>query len=292
MPKSNLAHKANNFKNIFQIKNGSLPAVLTQHWRSVISETSIDSLCQPLLQYGVNYFLYVKRYVDGSQLEISSHPNWSEYYYKHEFYNIGPFKNIRRIYDSGKHFWFDRGDAFEKMYSVARESFNIDNGYTIVKKYSDCNEFFHFAGKAKNTGLINFYLNYNDVLERFILYFKDKYGDVINVAEKNKFIIQYHEEQKENTELNSHTRFQLLEIAKTMPINRYFLCEHRNTYLTSREVECVKWYITGKSAEEIAIILNISKRTVETHLEKVKKKLNCYKQSQLAGKIQTLIDIL
>lgn len=52
-------------------------------------------------------------------------------------------------------------------------------------------------------------------------------------------------------------------------------------YLSKKEIECVNWMIKGKSSSEIAGILGISKRTVETHMNNIKKKLNCYKQFQV-----------
>ncbi|WP_267426278.1 helix-turn-helix domain-containing protein [Methylobacterium sp. GC_Met_2] len=37
--------------------------------------------------------------------------------------------------------------------------------------------------------------------------------------------------------------------------------------LTAREVECLKWSAAGKTAWDISIILSISRRTVEHHLD-------------------------
>ena len=51
--------------------------------------------------------------------------------------------------------------------------------------------------------------------------------------------------------------------------------------LTHRELECIQWLIKGKSASEIALILGVTKRTIETHIENIKSKVNCYKQFQL-----------
>lgn len=52
-------------------------------------------------------------------------------------------------------------------------------------------------------------------------------------------------------------------------------------YLTERESECLKWVIHGKTSDEIAIILSISRRTVEMHLNRMKEKFNCHKLTQL-----------
>ncbi|MBY0545329.1 MAG: helix-turn-helix transcriptional regulator, partial [Gammaproteobacteria bacterium] len=69
-----------------------------------------------------------------------------------------------------------------------------------------------------------------------------------------------------------------IKCANFQEITRHYL---GNSYLTKREIECIKWSIHGKSAEEIAVIVNISRRTVETHLENIKIKFNCYNKFQL-----------
>ncbi len=51
--------------------------------------------------------------------------------------------------------------------------------------------------------------------------------------------------------------------------------------LTKKEKECIRWMIHGKSAGEIALILNVSVSTIVTHIENIKQKFQCYKQFQL-----------
>jgi len=275
-----------------RIENGIVPSVLTKYWNSISRKEEIGSLCLPLKQYGINYLLYVKRFADGSQLEVTTHPEWSEYYYKHEFYSIGPFKNIYHLYDEGRYLWISRGHQYEKLYQASREVFNIDHGYTMVYKKTNCNEFFHFGGSVDNPGLLNFYLNNNDFFERFVLYFKDKYSEGIKKAESKKFILVH-----KNFDINYIEKEYVAypyykEIKKQTPIKKYYLSERTELYLTQREIDCVKWYVLGKTAEEIAIIFTLSKRTVEGHLEKAKKKLSCLAKSQLVGKINPLVKIL
>jgi DNA-binding CsgD family transcriptional regulator len=43
--------------------------------------------------------------------------------------------------------------------------------------------------------------------------------------------------------------------------------------LTGREIECLHWAAAGKTAKEIAVILDVSERTAIAHTENAKKKL-------------------
>ena len=67
-------------------------------------------------------------------------------------------------------------------------------------------------------------------------------------------------------------------------IKRYFLDgQYSHIYFTQREYECIKLVAKGKSLKEIGISLNLSPRTVETHLEKARKKLGSVSLSELVN---------
>jgi DNA-binding CsgD family transcriptional regulator len=44
--------------------------------------------------------------------------------------------------------------------------------------------------------------------------------------------------------------------------------------LNEREADCLTWSARGKTSIEIAIILGLSKRTVDFHVENARRKLN------------------
>ncbi|SFI20043.1 helix-turn-helix transcriptional regulator [Methylobacterium brachiatum] len=50
--------------------------------------------------------------------------------------------------------------------------------------------------------------------------------------------------------------------------------------LTAREIECLKWSAAGKTAWDISVILSISRRTVEHHLESASNKLQAVSRVQ------------
>ena len=79
------------------------------------------------------------------------------------------------------------------------------------------------------------------------------------------------------------------KIALNLVLRRYYVGGvTSDTYLTLQEVECLRWYIHGKNIPEIAIILDRSPRTVETHLEHIKHKTNCFGRTQLSLRFSEL----
>jgi len=62
--------------------------------------------------------------------------------------------------------------------------------------------------------------------------------------------------------------------------------------LTPREKECAYWLFYGKTVPEIALILNVSKRTIEKFIVNIKEKFNCYTLFQLGVALAPIKDKL
>lgn len=54
--------------------------------------------------------------------------------------------------------------------------------------------------------------------------------------------------------------------------------------VTARQLECLAWVAEGKTAAEIGIILDISQRTVETHLARACEAFGVHKRVQAVVK--------
>lgn len=84
----------------------------------------------------------------------------------------------------------------------------------------------------------------------------------------------------------------VLSLRKTVYGNRqlgdqfsYIITESIPEYnLSKRQIECLFHLLRGQSANDIAITLNIGKRTAETHIDAIKCKLGCDTKSQLIDK--------
>ncbi len=58
----------------------------------------------------------------------------------------------------------------------------------------------------------------------------------------------------------------------------------RHVALNERELECLTWSARGKTSPEIASILNLSKRTVNFHIENACRKLNVSTRTEAVAK--------
>lgn len=66
-------------------------------------------------------------------------------------------------------------------------------------------------------------------------------------------------------------------------VNMLLIINHFN--FTARELDCIKFTMSGLSAKEIARKLDISYRTVELHLEHIKRKLKCNSKLEMIAKL-------
>lgn len=58
----------------------------------------------------------------------------------------------------------------------------------------------------------------------------------------------------------------------------------KDTHLSSRESECLFYLLRGKTAKQIARLLNLSPKTVEHYIENIKLKFQCQTKSELISK--------
>lgn len=261
-------------------QEGELPEKLN-HYLELISNAYIKLICEPLKKVHINFFWYAKRFKDASYIYLSNHSEWQSCYFRNHYYAISEFEDPSRDYQSGIFLW--SGLPSQEIYQILQNEFNIGQGITIVQNYQDCIEFFHFGANYNDGFIINSYLNNIEILKRFILYFKDKGWETIQAISKYRFVLPKRINPLPYRSTSGLNQDQLNEFNQLTFINRFYISNYQSDiYLTRREMECLKWYSAGKTAEEIGIILGASNRTIESHLMKVKSKLSYYKKGQLA----------
>lgn len=258
--------------------------VLKQDHVTFSSSNEIGEICHPLNKLNITSFNYVRTYDDGTQVNLSNVPEWLDHFYKNEFYRIGAFEDHPSNYQSGYSLWPQLSG--QKIFSDAREHFDIDHGITIIERYKKYCDFYYFGTRANNQGIINFYLNNLDLLKRFTFYFKDSAEGIIRKAEKEKIYIPNHfteYEKEEGLVYDSENQLRN-DFLSNIPIKNIRLTgRYEGEVISDKQAGWIIYYIEGKTAKEIAKLLGLSHRTVEGNIERLKIRLNCKSRSELVN---------
>lgn len=264
--------------------------IFTDDHISMSSGNDIQEICQPLFDFcEINYFELFRIYKDESRLVLGTRPDWIRYAYQKPPTSITGFQStdfnsssLQRICT-----WSDlpslvQNKELATMFSNiilkdARNEFNITDCITIVEFHNDYQDYFNF-GTTRNNNIMKFYFNNLDILERFIIYFKEKAALLIIEAEKSKFLLT--PPPCQNTNMHSYNnlnnirgnKFDFIEKTQVKKLN--FSGNLSGIYLTTKELDCLALHLKGETAKSAARKLNISPRTFEKHLEAIKSKLN------------------
>ncbi|MBX9585950.1 MAG: helix-turn-helix transcriptional regulator [Gammaproteobacteria bacterium] len=161
---------------------------------------------------------------------------------------------------------------------IAKEKFNILNPMMITRKYDDHIEAFGFD--LHNEKPYETYLHNLDVFENFIHYYKDRASKIIHAANQRCILInpKYHK-QKMNTKGVPLTNKNLRKVPN---LKRYYIqYKNADVVLSEKEFHCLSLLAHGKKGKTIAAEMNISLRTVETYIERIKVKFHLSQREDL-----------
>ncbi len=155
---------------------------------------------------------------------------------------------------------------------------NLWNGLSVYVKSSDYVDIYDFTPTQENCDAKHFLLNNRTFVHDFIKIYTHRY----------KHTIDNHSEEIRGT---LGCKKPIDPEANTSNQNRYLLQEQKDKLLvdkkgktiivTHRQYECAYYLSIGKTAKEMAIILGLSHRTVEKHIDQLKEKLDLYSKSEL-----------
>jgi LuxR family quorum-sensing system transcriptional regulator SolR len=257
------------------INNGLID--LITHF-SIVTADKVSKIIKPFTSaFNIKHFRYLKLYNDGSRVLLSNYADCTRFYYEQGHYK-------KMWYDGefpehlieGWHLWdmmriINYGSEVSPFEKEINHLLHLSHGLTYIKQGIGFYEIYTFDGNSPSIYQID-----KKILLHFIFFFKEQARKLISRGEQEKIIIEL-----ENP-LKNYNKDKIINKFENMHINRYYLSgKYEGIYLTSKEVQCIYWLLHGKSVEEIAIIKSNSPKTIENHLDNVRNKLDCHKQTQL-----------
>lgn len=242
----------------------------------------IKELCAPLAVLGVTFFGYTALDETGNAYCLGSKADYAEQYLAREHVKkdilIKP-KSDKRKYDYD--FWDFQNLSTEKerLYQMAAD-FNQSHTLSITQHFNNLSHSFHFSGANADDGLNQRMLEKMDCLHLFIDLFKEK----LNSTKELSQIYQYSTTVEPSSVVQDREVTLVKGKASGVDLNQLgtkTLNFKTNEFLTESERECLRWLTLGKSAQMIADINSISRKTVERNIASIKEKLDCYTLFQM-----------
>lgn len=272
----------------FQLKKINFCAF--QYNQSIISQ--IQSICQPILDFGIKHFRYMKMFDDYKYLSLGTKLDYLQDYLL-TISEPGAVFGVSQIYknsivsnqenDTGYFIWpTDHKEKTKDPLSVLLLKYDVWNGFTVSKRGPNYVETYSFATTINRPLSPNFYLNNREIFDYFAVMFQNKSAEFIqriphhqlsHFAKRFDLGIQEPHEAENKWE----------GFLKTLINSHSFTDKH--VKFTQRELQCLMELSKGQTMKEIARTLSISPRTVESYMNSMKIKTGGLRKSQLLSLI-------
>jgi LuxR family quorum-sensing system transcriptional regulator SolR len=240
------------------------------------TSNDVAEISKPLKKLGINFFTYTRVERCGGRIYLTSSPAILEKYFKEQYYLTGNTEGCPSHYKSQVVLW----DALpnQTVFDECARVQNYDHGMYIIESGDDYCDFFGFATRKGNSGIINTYLSKLDYLKSFTSYFKDEAKQIIRTVAEKKVILPFSRHVINFTELDNTTD-------ESITIQHH---THQVKF-TPRQLSVAQKFVDGLGIKSIAKELKLSPRTIEQHINALKTKLHCNKSTELVLKLAHLI---
>ncbi len=246
----------------------------------------MQQICKPLQSLNITYFGHGRINEKGQTTGLSSDPGYLTYYFENKLFNLD-LSVTAAISKLNYLIWDDVPNSTDlQVYYNANNTFSVHHIFTILEVNEGITDVYHFATNTKNRAMNSFYIENLDLLKQFILYYKDKMllNDTLNRA--HKIIVPMKPRDiSQNKLILSDISLPAEAIEKFRHDLNYFdhniSQEKKQIALSRREKQCAYYLVQGYTAKETADILNISSRTVEVYLDRLKEYFSVKNRVQL-----------
>lgn len=241
------------------------------------SVKKVQQICNPLFANDkFSFFDYARFSKQGEFYGFTTNGDSFRIFFDLEYESLKSCKRLLFDEDRLYYFYSPPPDSFSNSDDsyAAQEILRVtgsDHGFSIINKQGDFIDAYYFSSPLPRDVAINYYLSQLPMLHKFITYFHNEASHLIETSNENRII------------LSDKMRPKLWDCSLKIESDKINLLNNIENinHLTKREMECAKYISQGYTIKEVARLLILSPRTVETHLERLKNKLNIRKKSEL-----------
>ncbi len=262
-------------------------SLVSNYQESILGK--LKDITQPLSDhFGIKTFAYRKFLNDGRSFGVSTNHGWNKWHndYLLEKKEIPAYEREVKetsVSENNQHLWLRTGepDKTDELF-LNLYDFDIWNTMCIYKNHTNYVEGFYFATHKENVNFPNFFLNHIDTLKHYIFYFKNNFLTKIDSQIIDTISVPTISKESFIQETNKRIDMQTSSFIEASRINNYvFHRGNERISLSRRELECLQYLSHGKSTKEIASHLQLSPRTIEMYLQRIKEKTEIPSRSKL-----------
>lgn len=254
----------------------SIQPIQVKNTESIKNSANVKQILQVLTPCGITYFSFSRIYADTTRIYLSSSAEWLEAV-NERFYKISVTGQPFSTYKNLRILWSQMEGS--EIIKAANEHGKMGHGYIEFKKNDEFCDIFMYGTDINKKGFDVFYINNYEILESFQNYFLEQADRIIKDVQTDRLIFpKCHKQISINEGINFNNGFRN-DLQNT--ISEITNIRHALGRLSMREYECLKCLSRGMTIKEAARVLNISPRTVESHVESIKLKSRCNSRSQL-----------
>lgn len=253
---------------------------------ALLHADDLKAICKPLNHLSnIDYFSHVKMDNKGNFTGLGTNPAFVKHYLSKDYFNCD--SHLQKLDGKIEFILQDSVTHFGKTKQLFHDckAFNVHHVFTILHRDHDSINAYHFATSNPDNPINEFYLKNIIILKNFISYFNEsmKNAKALNQAYQIKFALNQDATYESGMEY-ARDNIDIKRLLQETRSKRLHLLDEYQAYITERELECLLYLHLGKTADEIATILNIAERTVRAHINSLKQKLHCKTLFQLGEK--------
>jgi DNA-binding CsgD family transcriptional regulator len=232
----------------------------------------MKKIAEPLfINTEITNFSYLKFCSDGSVINLTTDIRWIDYRFSENIkYRILFEKQLEEgvVEKPYMYLW---PNVIDNKLLGALHANGIWNGCNIYIPKNNQIEVFSFSSSVNNTNIQNFYINNFNFLNKFIIYFMNNMNLLHEAEEKKNRIIT---DIQFPCLLANETKNKCIDQKKIFDLKKVNITSELS--LSKKEIECCYYLSKGLSIKGIAHKMGLSPRTIETHVNHIKLKSNCY----------------
>ncbi len=250
----------------------------------------INHICAPLEQhFGITAFFYLIVFDDGRYILLSN---------SDAFFEVAAIGDniFRTEYFSQQVGFYCRYEPLKDIWPEGIKDKTVEmmrgrglrNGFNIIKEVEGSVEAVGFSSAKEQSEIKKFYSMHTKTLEGFVDDFRILSGDMCEPAgPANLGYSPYLHENHPKIEMLFKNTTPWERTIKDFNNSMNTLVRHeildagRRYSLTIRELECLSHQTAGKTAKEIARLIDAAPRTVETHINNIRLKTGCQTKREL-----------